>query len=185
MDSKESSHKIKEGYMRGFNILRMLIPSILPLKFSGNESATISERHEHYKSFSSQFAQTKIDRYPHEVLEALEDFGAAFKNSIDQYIETIRTQQNDPYYDVVGKDLTKKLNVSRNAIQVWHNFLTTSGKKLGVGDLLLYMWETGDFEPINALSFYCKKLQEKKQYGKDRSFRRADSRVDYCQLSSE
>lgn len=160
MDSKLNSQIRKEGYMKAEKKYRIL-PILTPTEIDYEAEAHLHERYEHYPAcFTTQYSLAKLDRYPAEVLETLEAFSATLKESLDKYITAVRNLKHDMFFDVLQKDLAPRLASSKNAVQCWMNAKDVSGKKLGVGDLVLLMCLTQDFSPIKALAYYCQKLEE-------------------------
>lgn len=138
----------------------MFLPTILHRAYSRKYPFTIREGR---KNFTSVFAQSKVDRYPKEVIDTLQKFGDSFKESLTRYILTVRSEKQEPYYDVLANELCPELMVSKNALMVWGNFWNNNGKKFGIGDLVQYMYKTGDFEPMEVLYYYCKQLKKKRE----------------------
>ena len=158
METQRSQIK-KEGYMKAEKTYRIL-PILTPTDIDYEAEAQLHERFEHYASnFTTQYSLAKLDRYPQQVLEILESFSATLKEALDKYIRTIRDQSGDLFRDVLQKDLAPKLASSKNAVQCWMNAKDISGKKLGVGDLILLMYLMQDFSPINSLAYYCQKIE--------------------------
>ncbi len=145
-----------------------ILPILMPTEIDYEAEAQLHERYEHYPAcFTTQYSIAKLDRYPAEVLEILEAFSATLKESLDKYIVAVRDLKKDLFYDVVQKELAPRLASSKIAIQCWMNAKDVSGKKLGVGDLVLLMWLMQDFSPIKALEYYCQKLEEGKNVVKN------------------
>lgn len=137
-----------------------ILPILLPTEIDYEAEEKLSERYEHYPvNFTTQFSLAKLDRYPPEVLEVLEAFSAVLKESLDKYITAVRNESGDLFRDVLQKDLAPKLASSKIAVQCWMNARDISGKKLGVGDLVLLMYLMQDFSSVKALKYYCEKLE--------------------------
>lgn len=137
-----------------------ILPILLPTEIDYEAEEKLSERYEHYATnFTTQFSLAKLDRYPQQVLEILESFSAVLKESLDKYILDIRNESGDLFRDVLQKDLAPKLASSKIAVQCWMNAKDISGKKLGVGDLVLLMYLMQDFASVKALKYYCEKLE--------------------------
>lgn len=139
-----------------------ILPILIPTDIDYEAEAMLNERLATYapnhKCFTTQYSIAKLDRYPAEVLEILESFSSALRDSLEDFIRKTREETGDLFRDVLQKDLAPRLASSKNAVQCWMNAKDISGKKLGVGDLVLLMYLTGDFSPIRALQYYCEKL---------------------------
>ena len=133
----------------------------MPTEIDYDREPTIHEHQQgsYATNYTTQYTLAKLDRYPQQVLEILESFSATLRESLDNYIRNTRATSGDLYRDVLQKDLAPKLASSKNAVQCWMNAKDITGKKLGVGDLVLLMYLMQDFSPIKSLNYYCEKLE--------------------------
>lgn len=138
-----------------------ILPILTPTDIDYEAETRLHERYEHYPTnYTTQYSLAKLARYPQQVLEILESFSAVLKESLDKYIAAVRNESGDLFRDVLQKDLAPKLASSKIAVQCWMNTKDISGKKLGVGDLVLLMYLMQDYSPVKSLNYYCEKLED-------------------------
>jgi hypothetical protein len=138
-----------------------ILPILIPTEIDYDKESVVFEHLQgsYASNYTTQYTVAKLDRYPKQVLEILELFSAILKDALDNYIKNIRNTSGDLYRDVLQKDLAPKLASSKNAVQCWMNAKDITGKKLGVGDLVLLMFLMNDFSAIKSLNYYCEKLE--------------------------
>ena len=108
------------------------------------------------KAFSTTcttaFVQNKRCRYNLGARTVMERLAANYSESLVNFIHLKRLELHDanfPAHMILDQHLAPQLMVSRSAIEEWPE--GSSGKKMGVGDMIAFIQHTGDFSFLDKL----------------------------------
>ena len=111
--------------------------------------------------FAALFVAAKKTRYNENTASIMERFGDNYSASLHQFVFLQRKKLDDPFIPVdriIEDKIAAPLQVSLSAIKEWPE--GNSGKKMGVGDLIVYTAITGDLTLIDNLYYDMHRILE-------------------------